>query len=188
MEVTGDTKPEVADEELATSIDGIWFKDKFGRSKLFHGVNLSGASKVPSGPVLGYSHVPDHFFDHHDVTFVNRPFPLTEADDHFGRLREWGFRFLRFIVTWEALEHAGPYVTSLHARPLNRPVEESMMRSTFDYLLNVLEKAKLYGFQCFLDPHMDVVSYKLLVYVYIETVESFHRRVRGTGVDFGAIL
>lgn len=29
------------------------------------------------------------------VTFVGRPFPLSEAHDHFSRLRRWGMTFSR---------------------------------------------------------------------------------------------
>jgi hypothetical protein len=43
-----------------------------------------------------------------DVSFVGRPFPLTEADEHLQRLRAWGYTFLRFLITWEAVEHDGP--------------------------------------------------------------------------------
>lgn len=63
--------------------------------------------------------------NHHSVTFVGRPFPLEEAPQHFARLRRWGLSFsrsdtasgfanliseslVRFLVTWEAVEHAGP--------------------------------------------------------------------------------
>lgn len=64
---------------------------------------------------------------HESVTFVGRPFPLEEAHEHFSRLRRWGLTFgtfhdlsirtnqtvtitVRFLVTWEAVEHAGPCV------------------------------------------------------------------------------
>ena len=46
--------------------------------------------------------------DRETVSFVGRPFPLEEADEHFGRLAAWGLSFVRLLVTWEAVEHAGP--------------------------------------------------------------------------------
>jgi hypothetical protein len=74
---------------------------------MLRGVNVSGSTKLPARPNIP-SHVSDGFFDTKNVSFVGRPFPLAEADEHFARLRRWGFNFLRFIVTWEAIEHAGP--------------------------------------------------------------------------------
>ena len=91
--------------------DGIYFKDASGRVVNFRGVNLSGNVKSPYIPLM-----PSHFgnksvfYDDRNVSFVGRPFPIEEADEHLGRLQHWGFNFLRFNITWEALEHAGPYV------------------------------------------------------------------------------
>ncbi|KAF9927350.1 hypothetical protein FBU30_003307 [Linnemannia zychae] len=123
-------------------IRGQWFKDHTGRTVTLRGVNLSGASKMPVGVP---SHQREGFLDADgtEVSFIGRPFPLEEADEHLCRLKHWGFNFLRFIVTWEAIEHAGPgkYDTEY-----------------FDYLVQVLYKCKEYGFKCFLDPHQDVWS------------------------------
>jgi len=88
-------------------IEGSNFKDEAGRTLLLRGVNLGGSSKVPFKP-YGATWNKHGFYDHRDVSFVGRPFPLEEADDHFSRLRQWGFTFLRFLVAWEAVEHAGP--------------------------------------------------------------------------------
>lgn len=59
-------------------------------------------------PGVVYAYKTEHFFDHRQVSFVNRPFTLEQADLHFERLARWGCQCLRVLVPWEALEHAGP--------------------------------------------------------------------------------
>jgi hypothetical protein len=66
--------------------DGIWFKDETDRTLLLRGINLSGSSKLPVQP-NGATYRRDGFFEHREVSFVGRPFPLDEADEHFRRLR-----------------------------------------------------------------------------------------------------
>ncbi|MEM8861992.1 MAG: alpha/beta fold hydrolase, partial [Chloroflexota bacterium] len=77
------------------------------------------------------------------VSFVGRPFPPPDADEHFERLRHWGFNCLRFLITWEAIEHAGPGQYDL---------------IYLDYVKKMVEKAGEYGFYVFIDPHQDVWS------------------------------
>jgi hypothetical protein len=122
--------------------DGIWFKDEYGRTLLLRGVNLGGSSKMPTRPD-GRTHVREGFFNHRDVSFVGRPFPLEEADEHFSRLAKWGLTFLRFLVTWEAIEHAGP-----------GQYDEAYL----DYVAAVVRKAAEYDISMFIDPHQDVWS------------------------------
>ncbi len=123
-------------------IDGPWFKDEHGRTLILRGVNLGGSTKVPFTPD-GATHLREDFFDHRHVSFVGRPFPLEQADEHFARLREWGFTFLRLLVTWEAVEHAGPglYDTAY-----------------LDYLHAIVKKAGERGLSLFIDPHRDMWS------------------------------
>ena len=71
--------------------DGIWFKDEAGRVMLLRGANLGGSNKVPTRP-NGATYIRDGFFEHRDLSFVGRPFPLEEADEHFGRLHAWGMQ------------------------------------------------------------------------------------------------
>lgn len=119
-----------------------WFKDEYGRTLILRGVNLSGSSKVPATP-NGATYNADGFFEHRSVSFVGRPFPLDEADEHFRRLKAWGFTFIRFLVTWEAIEHAGPGLYD---------------QEYLDYIHEVLLRAQKYGIQVFIDPHQDVWS------------------------------
>ncbi|GES78881.1 glycoside hydrolase family 5 protein [Rhizophagus clarus] len=122
--------------------DGRWFKDDQGRTCLLRGVNLCGNSKLPTKP-NGSSHLIEGFFDHRNVSFVGRPFPLEEVQQHFARLRAWGLTFVRLLVTWESLEHAGPGI-----------YDEEFI----DYLINVIEQMSRYGIKCFIDPHQDCWS------------------------------
>lgn len=122
--------------------NGSNFVDEVGRTVMLHGVNLCGSSKVPFTP-NGATYIRENFFDHRNVSFVGRPFPLVQADEHLSRLREWGFNFLRLLVTWEAIEHAGPGI-----------YDEQYL----DYIVAVVRKAGKYGFNLFIDPHQDVWS------------------------------
>ena len=83
------------------------------------------------------------FFDHRNVSFVGRPFPLDQADEHFARLRRWGLTTLRLLTTWEAIEHAGPGVYD---------------RDYLDYFEAIVRKAGEHGLRLFVDPHQDVWS------------------------------
>ncbi|MBP7227736.1 MAG: cellulase family glycosylhydrolase [Longilinea sp.] len=121
---------------------GEWFLDELGRRVLLRGVNLGGSSKVPVSPD-GSTHLPTDYADHRSVSFIGRPFPLEEADEHYRRLQSWGFNCLRFLTTWEAIEHAGP-----------GQYDEAYL----DYLYAVVKKARDYGFVVFIDPHQDVWS------------------------------
>jgi len=129
-------------KEEMIHLDGPWFKDESGRVLLLHGVNLGGSSKVPAVPDGATFHA-EGFFDHRNVSFINRPFPLDEADEHFSRLKAWGFNTLRFLVTWEGVEHSGPGIYDA---------------GYLDYLHAVIQRAGEYGFSVFIDPHQDVWS------------------------------
>lgn len=118
------------------------FIDSLGRVLMLRGVNLSGSSKVPFTPD-GSTYRSEGFFDHRHVSFVGRPFPLEEADEHYRRLKSWGFNTLRFLITWEAVEHAAPGIYD---------------PEYLEYLRKVVSKAGEWGFKVFIDPHQDVWS------------------------------
>ncbi len=122
--------------------DENWFRDDAGRIVLLRGVNLGGDSKVPTIPD-GATHHPERFFDHRMVSFAGRPFPLSDASEHLSRLKSWGLTTLRFLVTWEAIEHAGPGLYDTEY---------------LDYVEQVVRTANDMGFTVIIDPHQDVWS------------------------------
>ena len=122
--------------------EGRWFKDDAGRTLHLRGVNLGGSSKVPTTPD-GATWRREGFYDHRNVSFIGRPFPLSEADEHFRRLKAWGLTFLRLLTPWEAIEHAGPGQYDM---------------AYLDYLEAVVRKAAEYGMLIYIDPHQDVWS------------------------------
>lgn len=112
---------------------------------LLRGVNLQGSCKLPYTPEdERATHLPNtQFEDYKNVSFVGRPFPLDEADFHLGRLRCMGFTFLRFLITWEAVEHSGP---------------QQYDNEYLDYLKSMMEKCATHGISVFVDFHQDVWS------------------------------
>jgi hypothetical protein len=123
-------------------IDGTRFRDSSDREVTFRGINVAGDGKLPRNPDIP-SHVREGFFDADDVSFVGRPFNKEEAHEHFARLKRWGYNALRYIFTWEAIEHAGP----------GKYDEEFI-----DHTIEMLRIAKSHGFWVFMDPHQDVWS------------------------------
>lgn len=122
-------------------LEGDRFVDEAGRHVILRGVNLGGDCKVPYPD--GGTHIPTDFADHREVSFIGRPFPLSEAEEHLGRLRHWGFNCLRLLTTWEACEHEGP-----------GKYDEAYL----DYFAEVCRLAGEYGLYVFIDFHQDVWS------------------------------
>ena len=114
-------------------VDGAAFKGPQGRTLILRGVNLGGSSKTPRVPTS----------DPGAVSFVGRPFPLSDADEHFRRLKSWGFTVERLIVPWEAVEHAGP---------------GRYDRAYLDYLHALVGRARQHGIKVYVDLHQDLWS------------------------------
>jgi hypothetical protein len=116
--------------------------DEAGRTLILRGVNLGGGSKNPIGPP-GWGLSAESLQNPPEASFIGRPFPLEEADAHFGRLAGAGFSFLRLVITWEALEHQGPGL-----------YDEAYIA----WLRKILLTAEKWGISVCIDPHQDVWS------------------------------
>ena len=60
---------------MPITAEGRWFKDETGRTRILHGVNLSGGSKVPAEPP-GFTHLPESLDERRQVSFVGRRLTL----------------------------------------------------------------------------------------------------------------
>ncbi|KAH3680044.1 hypothetical protein WICPIJ_008425 [Wickerhamomyces pijperi] len=131
------------------------FLDSSGRVVQLKGINVDGGCKFPQTPYLP-SYVPlgkgeeeeeegdSIFFDGDNVSFVGRPWPLKDVEYHINRLKSMGFNTIRYIITWEALEHAGPGVYDMEF---------------IEYTIEVLKIIhNIGGVFIYLDPHQDVWS------------------------------
>ena len=127
---------------LRLRIEGDRFRDAGNREVTLRGINVAGDAKLPFKPDLN-THTQEGFHDGDQCSFVGRPFPIDEAHVHFSRLKRWGYNLIRYVFTWEAIEHAGP----------NEYDDEWIQ-----FTIEVLRLAKSYGFYIFLDPHQDVWS------------------------------
>ena len=102
------------------------------------GVNLSGSAKVPIGSPSQKGETPGQ-----PVSFVGRPLVLADAEDHLLRIKALGFRLLRLVVTWEAIEHEGP---------------GRFDRAYLAYLQELVGLTRKHGLWVWIDPHQDVWS------------------------------
>ncbi|MCX7943951.1 MAG: cellulase family glycosylhydrolase [Deltaproteobacteria bacterium] len=83
-------------------VDRTYFRDAYNRYVYFNGINVGGTNKLPVRPI------PSADPRGQPVTFVGRPFPLSDADKWFSMLRDLGFNSIRLVINWEAVEHEGP--------------------------------------------------------------------------------
>jgi len=117
------------------------FRDKEGRIILMRGLNLGANSKTPQ-KYFNSSREND-IFSKKKISFVNKPFPLDQADEHFKRIKYWGFDFIRLLITWEAIEHEAPGV-----------YDEQYL----EYIKKLIEKAKEHDLKIIINPNQDVWS------------------------------
>ncbi|ORY87993.1 glycoside hydrolase superfamily [Protomyces lactucae-debilis] len=130
-------------EQLRNSVYGPFFADQYDRTLLLRGINVSGASKLPSGPDFPRCIDPLDEAFWKPVSFVGRPFPVEEARAHWQRLKSWGLSLIRFVVTWEAIEPDEPGV-----------YDEEYLK----YVASILKEASDIGLLIVIDMHQDCWS------------------------------
>jgi hypothetical protein len=123
-------------------VAGSRFVDRHGRTVLLRGINIGAGSKIPSRPD-GATHKSEGFFDHRTVSFLGRPIPRDAMEEHLERVSGWGFNHVRLLVTWEAVEHAGPGIYD---------------GAYLDELEALVAAAARRGLSVHIDPHQDVWS------------------------------
>ena len=133
-------------------MNGQWTTVVDHRRIRFRGINLP--AKTPSHPAnLKNTKSPDGLFEtKRTVSFVDRPFPLKDAKDHFQRLSNFGYNLIRLTVTWEAVMHQGPEL-----------IDEAYLT----YLNRLVDLAGEFGIYVLIDPHQDVWSRFTGEYHYI---------------------
>lgn len=121
------------------SVDRTYLRDQHGRYVQFHGVNLSGSTKVPLTKDQGGKTV---------TTYIGKPFPLETAATHMKTIRDQGFNVLRLLLMWEGVEpdKKGQYDTAYLA-----------------YIRDIVKLAGQYGLYVLLDFHQDMFSRHLKV-------------------------
>lgn len=127
-----------------------WLKDAHGRYVFFHGVNVSGTTKVP----VSISDKPYTLDQAGDPavggapSFLGRPFDVKTVDSEIRKLRDAGFNAFRLLVSWEGVspEKAGTYDTAY-------------LKS----IRTVAEIANRYGVWVLMDMHQDMFSRHLVV-------------------------
>lgn len=127
-----------------------YLKDSYGRYVFFHGVNVSGTTKVPVS-ISGEPYTLDKAGDaavSGVPSFLGRPFDVDHVEAEVKKLRDAGFNAFRLLVSWEGVspERAGKYDTEYL---------ESIRR--------VAQIANAHGVWVLLDMHQDMFSRHLVV-------------------------
>ena len=126
--------------------DLTYLKDGYGRYLNVHGVNLGGSTKTPFTWPWGPE--PNQVdFQGLDFSYIDRPFPVEEADHWFGQMNDLGFSTIRLMVVWEAIE----------------PDEKGVYNEEYlDYIEQIVAKAEEHGIYVLMDMHQDMFSRHLM--------------------------
>jgi hypothetical protein len=121
------------------TVDRTYLRDAHGRYVFFHGANVGGDTKVAEIKVVGG--VPG-------ATFMDRPFPIDQADTEFETMRVKGFNSIRLLLVWEAIQPDRP---------------DHFDTAYLAYVRQLVQKAGQHGIYVLLDMHQDMFSRFLFV-------------------------
>lgn len=113
--------------------DRTYIRDSLGRYIYINGVNLSD-TKLPMTTT--------------PVSYVGRPIPEKQADEFYAKLQGLGFNAVRFLVSWEGIEHDGP---------------GKYDQKYLEYIRRMVKKAQEYGLWVLIDFHQDMFSRAMFV-------------------------
>jgi hypothetical protein len=112
--------------------DRTYLRDGHGRYVFIHGINTSGADKVPAR--IDSKGVP---------SYVGKPFPVDQARAHFAKLRAMGWNSIRLLVMWEGIE------------PVKRGQHDE---AYLDYLREITKAAAENDIYVLFEMHQDIWS------------------------------
>ena len=94
------------------------------------------------------------------VSYVDRPFPLDEADRWFGQLADLGFNSARLLTNWESVQPYRP--GACDGDP--RYTAECYDLAYLEYYEALIAAARRHGIYVLVDMHQDVFSRHLFAY------------------------
>ena len=147
--------------------DRTYIRDSLGRYIYINGVNLADTK-------LAMTTAPK-------VSYVGRPIPEKQADEFYKKLQSMGFNAVRFLVSWEGIEHDGP---------------GKYDQAYLDYIRRMVKKAQDYGLWVLIDFHQDMFARAMFVkfnhhpkgvqegsleYQVLSLFEPYDDRIQGDG-------
>jgi len=143
--------------------DRNYLRDTHGRYLFFHGINVSGSTKVPASIDGKPFTIADLKVPNAKglTSYVGKPFAATDTDAELKKLRDAGFNVIRLLVNWEGVEPTkkGQY-------------DQAYLKS----LRAIVQKANEYGIYVLMDMHQDMFSRHLLTQ-YNETPSYFDKKL-----------
>ncbi len=151
--------------------------DGRGRYVNIRGINVSGSHKappteefpslypLPADPALKQTcqstiPMPAGCIPERVVSYIDRPFPIEDADKWYGLLASLGFNSVRLITNWESIQPFRPGTCA--GRPGYSP--ECYDLAYIDYYEQLVVKAREHGIYVLADMHQDVFSRYLMSY------------------------